>query len=219
MDTIQALRLKAEKAGTLQSSEQQKVVVTNTLVQQVVNQQTVVVTNQIVEIGCAHSRRSSMCRRTIRWQFIIRRNAALRLQPGRTAGDILAWAWPWARRLRTIAIGTEAAVYVGHHGVAVWGGGGNGYHNDVDVNRKVNIENNGDININNNNNNRQNVNGQNVQNRQNAQNGQNGGQKWQPDQSRLQKSGSAAATSYQSREARGYGGNTANNTACQYWCE
>ena len=50
MDTIQALRLKAQKAGTLQTTEQQVVIVTNTVVQTMVEERVVVVTNTIVQI-------------------------------------------------------------------------------------------------------------------------------------------------------------------------
>lgn len=50
MDTIQALRLKAQKAGTLQNSGQQNIIVTNTVVEKTVEQQVVVVTNTVVQI-------------------------------------------------------------------------------------------------------------------------------------------------------------------------
>jgi hypothetical protein len=50
MDTIQLLRLKAQHAGTLQTTPQQIVTVTNTMVERVVENQTVVVTNTIVQI-------------------------------------------------------------------------------------------------------------------------------------------------------------------------
>src|SRR3954469_1942364 len=54
MDTIQALRLKAQTAGTLKTSPQQIVTVTNSVVERVVEQQTVVVTNTIVQIEPAN---------------------------------------------------------------------------------------------------------------------------------------------------------------------
>ena len=50
MDTIQALRGKAQKAGTLQTTEQQTIVVTNMVVEKTVEQQVVVVTNTVVQI-------------------------------------------------------------------------------------------------------------------------------------------------------------------------
>jgi hypothetical protein len=54
MDTIQALRLKAQKAGTLQTTPQQVVSVTNMVVVQTNVTQIVYVTNQIVEIQPAN---------------------------------------------------------------------------------------------------------------------------------------------------------------------
>src|SRR5262245_18937245 len=50
MDTIQSLRLKAQQAGMLQTTEQQIIVVTNTVVEKIVEQRAVVVTNTIVQI-------------------------------------------------------------------------------------------------------------------------------------------------------------------------
>ncbi len=50
MDTIQSLRAKAQKAGTLQSSPQQVVTVTNVVVMQTNMTQVVTVTNQIVQV-------------------------------------------------------------------------------------------------------------------------------------------------------------------------
>src|SRR5688572_2584579 len=50
MDTIQALRLKAQQAGTLQTTPQQIVIVTNAIVQKTVEQQVVIVTNTVVQI-------------------------------------------------------------------------------------------------------------------------------------------------------------------------
>ena len=50
MDAIQTLRAKAQKAGTLQTTPQQVVTVTNIVVMQTNVTQVVTVTNQIVEI-------------------------------------------------------------------------------------------------------------------------------------------------------------------------
>ena len=50
MDTIQSLRAKAHKAGTLQSTPQQIVTVTNMVVQQTNLTQVVTVTNQVVQV-------------------------------------------------------------------------------------------------------------------------------------------------------------------------
>src|SRR6185503_9136254 len=50
MDAIQSMRGKAQKAGTLQTSPQQVVTVTNVIVEKTVEQQVVVVTNTVVQI-------------------------------------------------------------------------------------------------------------------------------------------------------------------------
>jgi hypothetical protein len=55
MDAIQTMRGKAQKAGTLQTTPQQIVVVTNQVVEKTVEQQVVVVTNTIVQIQPASS--------------------------------------------------------------------------------------------------------------------------------------------------------------------
>ena len=54
MDTIQALRAKAEKAGTLRTTEHQIVTVTNLVVIQTNYNQIVTVTNQIVQVAPAN---------------------------------------------------------------------------------------------------------------------------------------------------------------------
>src|SRR5262249_44290362 len=50
LDAVQAMRNKAQQAGTLKTSPQQVVVVTNTVVEKTVEQQVVVVTNTVVQI-------------------------------------------------------------------------------------------------------------------------------------------------------------------------
>ena len=50
MDAIQTMRGKAQKAGTLQTTPQQIVTVTNMVIEKTVEQQVVVVTNTIVQI-------------------------------------------------------------------------------------------------------------------------------------------------------------------------
>ena len=79
----------------------------------------------------------------------------------------------------------HGGIYVGHHGVAVWGGG----HGDVDINvdRNININNNTINNIN------------------------RPAQKWQPDQARLTSSG-VSRSSTQSAQARGWGSTPARPT-------
>ena len=55
MDAIQSMRGKAQKAGTLQTTPQQIVTVTNMIVEKTVEQQVVVVTNTVVQIQPASS--------------------------------------------------------------------------------------------------------------------------------------------------------------------
>src|SRR6185369_1893219 len=50
MDAVQSMRGKAQKAGTLQTSSQQIVVVTNMVVEKTVEEKVVVVTNTVVQI-------------------------------------------------------------------------------------------------------------------------------------------------------------------------
>ena len=54
LNTIQSLRAKAQTVGALQTGPQQIVVVTNTVVERIVEQQVVYVTNQIVQIQPAN---------------------------------------------------------------------------------------------------------------------------------------------------------------------
>jgi hypothetical protein len=54
LNTIQSLRAKAQTVGALQTGPQQIVVVTNTVVEKIVEQQVVYVTNQIVQIQPAN---------------------------------------------------------------------------------------------------------------------------------------------------------------------
>ena len=50
MDAIQSMRGKAQKAGTLQTTPQQIVTVTNVIIEKTIEQQVVVVTNTVVQI-------------------------------------------------------------------------------------------------------------------------------------------------------------------------
>src|SRR5262245_47132564 len=50
MDAVQSMRAKAQKAGTLQTTEQQIVTVTNMVVEKTVEEKVVVVTNTVVQI-------------------------------------------------------------------------------------------------------------------------------------------------------------------------
>jgi hypothetical protein len=177
MDAIQTMRGKAQKAGTLQTSPQQVVTVTNMVIEKTVEQQVVVVTNTIVQIQPS--------------------NPQVVYVP--TYNPYTVYYPPPAYVYNPLAplVTFGAAVAVGaiianncdwHHGGC--------YHSDVNVN--VNKNYNQNINANRN---------ANVNNARSTGAGQTGGQnKWQPDQSRLSKSGSpSAANTARSSEARGWG--------------
>ncbi len=190
MDAIQALRAKAQKAGTLQNSSQQVVVVTNVVVEKVVEKQVVVVTNTVIEIQSSNPQVVYVPSypTTVYYPppgYVYNPYAPLvTFGVGIAVGAIIANNCDWH----------GGGIYVGHHGVAVWGGGG--YHSDVDIDidRDVNRE--------------RNVNrGE----RPTPQSGNRAGttgaqatqQKWQPDQSRMRSSGAANA-SISSMESRGW---------------
>lgn len=176
MDAIQTMRGKAQKAGTLQTSPQQVVTVTNMVVEKTVEQRVVVVTNTVVQIQPASS--SVVYVPTYNPAVVYYPPPAYYANPyplltfgaGMTMGAIIANNCDWH----------GGGIYVGHHGVAVWGGGGDV---DIDIDRNTTIN----------------------QNRNTAQTGAKASQqKWQPDQNRLSKSGSPTAST-RSTEARGWG--------------
>lgn len=181
MDTIQELRGKAQKAGTLQTTQQQVVVVTNMVVQTTVEQQVVVVTNTVVQIQ--PSSPEVVYVPTYNPYTVYYPPPAYVYDPyaplvtfaaGVAVGAIIANNCDWH----------HGGIYVGHHGAVVWGGGG-----DVDI----------DVDIDNNFNRNNNIN-------TTRANTTGAGQKWQPDQNRVRTSGSpTGAASVASREARGYG--------------
>jgi hypothetical protein len=188
MDTIQALRSKAQKAGTLRTSDQQIVVVTNEVVQTTVEQQVVVVTNTVVQIVPSNPEVVYVPSYppTVYYPppaYVYDPYAPLvTFGVGMAMGAIIANNCDWH----------GGGVYVGHHGVAVWGGGDyNGGHNT-----KIKVE--GDVNIGSGN--RNNINSGNRPTARPTQ-----GQKWQPDQNRLRSSGApGAANSARTAEARGW---------------
>lgn len=171
MDAIQNMRGKAQKAGTLQTSEQQIVTVTNVVVEKTVEQQVVVVTNTVVQIQPSSS--TTVYVPTYNPYTVYYPPPAYYVNPyplmtfgaGMAMGAIIANNCDW------------------HHGGC--------YNNNVniDVDRNVNRN----------------------TNRNTDRTGQTGGrasstsgQKWQPDQSRLNKSGASSAST-RSADARGYG--------------
>lgn len=171
MDTIQALRGKAQKAGTLQTTPQQVVTVTNMVVEKTVEQKVVVVTNTVVQIQPSSS--SVVYVPTYNPYTVYYPPPAYVYNP---VAPLVTFG---------VAVGIGAIIANNcdwHHGGC--------YHGDVDidvdrtVNRNVNREGGAGA-------------------RTSATSTQ---KKWQPDQSRLGKSGSpTAAASARSAEARGWG--------------
>ena len=189
MDTIQMLRAKANSAGVLQTTPQQVIVVTNTVTEKTVEQQVVYVTNTVVQIQPANPQVVYVPTYppSIYYYYpppvYVGPPPVLTFAAGIAVGAIIANNCDWH----------GGGIYVGHHGVAVWGGGG--YHGDVNINRNVNI-NTGNINTGN----------INAGNRPAPQ-------KWQPDQSRMRTSGAPGSmASARSAQARGWGSPTARPT-------
>ena len=191
MDTIQMLRGKANSTGVLKTTPQQIIVVTNTVIEKTVEQQIVYVTNTIVQIQPSNPQVVYVPTYppSIYYPppyYYVGPPPIVSFAVGVTVGLIIANNCDWH----------GGGIYVGHHGVAVWGGGG--YHGDVNVNvnRNVNINN---TTINNVNRSQLNTTG--------------ASQKWQPDQSRLRTSGAPGSmASAQSAQARGWSSSTARPT-------
>jgi len=185
MDTIQSLRAKAQALGTLKTTPQQIVVVTNTVIEKTVEQQVVFVTNTVVQIQPSNPQVVYVPTYPPSMYYYYPPPVYVGPPPivtfaaGIAVGAIIANDCDWH----------GGGIYVGHHGVAVWGGGG--YHGDVDIdiNRNVNI-NNTTIN--------------------NVNRPTTTAQKWQPDQSRMSTSGaSGSRSSTQSAQSRGWSSGTA----------
>jgi len=203
MDTIQTLRAKAQKAGTLQTTPQQVVVVTNTVIEKIVQQQVVFVTNTIVQIQPANPQViyvPTYNPYTVYYPppaYVYNPYAPLvTFGVGVAVGAIIANNCDWH----------GGGVYVGSHGVAVWGSGG--YHGINNVN--VNVNNYNNVNVNKNYN--ANINNQNnISGNRPQPNTTGGQQKWQPDQSRLNKSGANPSTT--TAQARGWSSGATSPTA------
>jgi len=176
MDAIQAMRGKAQKAGTLQTTPQQVVVVTNMVVEKTVEQQVVVVTNTVVQIQPSSS---SVV-------YVPAYNPYTVYYPPP------AYVYNPYAPLVTFTAGIAMGAIIANN--CNWSHGGC-YHGDVDVdidrnvNRNVNREG-----------------GRNTSANSTARSTGATQKKWQPDQSRLSKSGSpSASASARSAEARGWG--------------
>jgi len=167
MDTIQDLRAKAKKAGTLQTTPQQIVTVTNIVVQQTNLTEVVNVTKEIVQVVPADPQ----------VVYVPTYTTAVYYPPP-------AYVYNPYAPLVTFGVGMAWGAILANN--CNWGHG----DVDIDVNRNVNNNFNRNTSVN-----------------PNRGSGATGGQKkWQPDQSRLSKSGSpAAANSARNSQARGWG--------------
>lgn len=206
LDMIQTLRGKAHKAGTLQTTPQQVIVVTNTIVQSTVEQRVVVVTNTIVQIQPVNPQ----------VVYVPVYNPYTVYYPPPTY--VPNPAVPLITFGVGIAVGAAIAhnscdyhsgsVYVGHHG-AVYVSGDSSHHSDVNIDRNTTVNN--DINIDRNNN----VNSGNRGNQVTPYNkaGNTGAQKWQPDQKRL--SSTTRGGTANTMESRGYGSSSAARPSTQ----
>jgi hypothetical protein len=194
MDAIQALRGLAQNAGTLQTTPQQVVWVTNVVVVQTNVTQIVTVTNKIVEIVPASPQVVYVPTYlpTVYYPppaYVYNPLAPLiTFGAGIAVGAIIANNCNWY----------HGGVYVGPHGGFAWGGSGY-YHGNVNVNvNNFNNYNNRNVNVNNANYNRNaNVNVNNTRNTANTT------QQWHPDQNRMSTSGARGASA-STQEARGW---------------
>lgn len=189
MDAIQSLRMKAQKAGTIQTTEQQVVIVTNTVVETVVQEKPVIVTNTVVQIVPTNPEIVYVP------QYV---PSAVYYPPPAYVYD------PYAP-LVTFGAGVAVGVILAngcdwYHGGCYHGGYYGGHYHGGDYKHKTKVKIEGDVNIGSGNVGSGNIGSGNRPTQQ-------GGQKWKPDQSRLGSSG-ARGTGASTREARGWGGGT-----------
>jgi hypothetical protein len=199
MDAIQALRAKAQKAGTLQTTPQQVVIVTNVVVEKTVEQRVVVVTNTVVQIQPSNPQ----------LVYVPSYPSTVYYPP---PGYVYN---PWAP-LVTFGVGMAWGAILAnncdwHHG-GVWCGGS--YHSDVNVN--VNNNFNQNVNVNNRPGSGSGTRPSNPGSGNRPPGATSPGgrppsastlpaqQKWQPDQNRMRSSG-AGGPSAGTMEARGWG--------------
>jgi hypothetical protein len=177
MDTIQTLRLKAQNAGTLQTTPQQIVTVTNSVIETVIEQQTVVVTNTVVQIQPSNPEVI----------YVPSYPPTVYYPPPVYPygyGYYGYGYYPYAP-LVTFGVGMFWGAALSHWNHCNWGGG----DVDIDIDRNINIDRD-----------RNNI-GNRPQPRAGDPAGNRGGQSWQPDQNRLRSSGAPSA---KTREARGW---------------
>ena len=172
MDAMQSLRARAQQVGTLKTTPQQVVTVTNLVVQSTVEQQVVVVTNTIVQIQPSNPQ----------VVYVPTYNPAVVYAP---PPPTYVGPPPVVSFAAGVAVGAIIANNCDWH----YGGC---YHGDVniDIDRTVNVNRNANVNT----------------TTAGARVSSTGAQqKWQPDQSRLSRSGTpAASTSVASQQARGW---------------
>jgi hypothetical protein len=188
MDAIQSLRAKAHQAGTLQSTTQQVVTVTNVVVVETNVTQVVTVTNQVVQVQPANPEVIYVPTYppTVYYPppgYVYDPYAPLvTFGVGLAVGAIIANNCDWH----------GGGIWVGGGGMVIWGGGG--YHGDVDIDIDQDIT----------------IDRGERPTRPTGDRPANtsaSSQKWQPDQNRLRSSGVPSTT--QNREARGWGGPSA----------
>jgi hypothetical protein len=178
MDTIQTLRAKAQKAGTLRTTPQQVVTVTNVVVAQTNAAQVVTVTNQIVQVQPSNPQVI----------YVPTYPTTVYYPPPTYVYDPVA---PLVTFGFGIAMGAIIANNCDWHGGCVWWGGGH-YHGDVDIDIDNSV----------------NIDRPDRPDRPSQQGGNRAAntgarptqQKWQPDQNRMRNSGAQASA--QTREAR-----------------
>src|SRR5262245_14725289 len=181
MDMIQSLRMKAQKGGTLRTTEQQIVVVTNMIVETKVEQQVVVVTNTVVQIQPSNPQ----------VVYVPSYPPTVYYPPPAYVYDPLT---PLITFGAGVAMGAIIANNCDWHGGGCYYGGGDV---DIDVDRNVN----------------RNVNRNTNRDRSTARASSGASQrKWQPDQSRMSRSGAPGASAA-SRDARGWGSSGAGGGA------
>jgi hypothetical protein len=177
MDAMQSMRAKAQQVGTLKTTPQQIVTVTNVIVEKTIEQQVVVVTNTIVQIQPTSS--------TV--VYVPTYNPAVVYYP---PPPVYVGPPPVVTFAAGVAVGAIIANNCDwHHGGC--------YHSDVniDIDRNVNVDRNSNVNRN-----------SSANSTRSTAASTSGQKKWQPDQGRLSKSGTpTASASAASPQARGYG--------------
>ncbi|MHC1764494.1 MAG: DUF3300 domain-containing protein [Verrucomicrobiia bacterium] len=190
MDAIQRLRGKAQTVGTLQTSPQQVVIVTNVVVEKTIEQQVVVVTNTVVQIQPADPQ----------VVYVPQYNPTAVYAPPPPTADPAA-------TLVTFGVGMLVGAAIADNNCDWYHGGCyGGYHGDVDIDINNNVNINRSANVNQNANVNRSTSANSARSGASAQaSAASAPKKWQPDQSRLGKSGSpTAAASARTGAARGW---------------